>query len=85
MALVPCPRCRRHLHHHTEACPFCGAARDHEVGGARYRKAGALLLAGTGFVTLLSACYGPPRRAIQDMDAPDAAPSGTARPADSGR
>jgi hypothetical protein len=42
-------------------------------------KAGALLLMGTGFVTLLSACYGPPPRAIEVMNGPDDA--GTQTPA----
>ncbi len=67
MAMTPCPRCRRHLRAHSLECPFCGTTR--------LLKAGALLLAGTGFVTLLSACYGPPPRAIEIMNGPDDASS----------
>lgn len=59
MALTPCPRCHRHVYDHNRVCPFCGAAR--------ILKAGALLLAGTGIVTLLSACYGPPQRTVDAM------------------
>lgn len=69
--MTSCPRCHRHLHDHSRACPFCGAAR--------LLKTGALLLVGTGFATLLSACYGPPPRAIEVMSGPDDA--GTQAPA----
>jgi hypothetical protein len=69
LAMTPCPRCHRHLRNDAASCPFCGATR--------LLKAGALILAlaGTGIVTLLTACYGPPPRALQEMVGPDAAPS----------
>jgi hypothetical protein len=61
MALYLCPHCHRHVKTETQSCPFCSTRR--------VLSHGAILLAGVGIATMLSACYGPPPHSLEVMSA----------------
>jgi len=71
--LHSCASCDGLLPSNAESCPHCGAGSKKGPGskkGGKIAGAAAVAVAGAGFAVTLMACYGPPPREYEKVDAP---------------